>query len=138
MLLVLTIAVIAMALVAPNFSRGLDSIQLQSASREIASALRYLRGHAVSNNVEAEFNVNVETNVYEITGRSKVYSVPRSISMRLITADTEVTGDDGGIIRFFPDGSSTGGRVTLIAGNRKRLVDVNWLTGSVEIFTEAE
>ncbi len=134
----LTIAVIAMALAVPNFSRGLDSVRLQSASREIASSLRYLRGHAVSKNVETEFNVDVETNVYQITGRSKVYSVPESITMRLTTADSEVTGEKSGIIRFFPDGSSSGGRVTLEAGNRKRLVDVNWLTGSVEIFSEAE
>lgn len=138
MLLVLTIAVIAMALVVPNFSRGLDSVRLQSASREIASSLRYLRGHAVSKNKEAEFNVDVKTNVYRITGRNKDYSIPQAIRLRLITADTEVSGEDEGTIRFYPDGSSTGGRVTLEAGNRKRLVDVNWLTGHVEILTEVE
>ncbi len=138
MLLVLTIAVIAMALVVPNFSRGLDSVRLQSASREIASSLRYLRGHAVSKNKEAEFNVDVKTNVYRISGRSKVYSIPQAIRLRLITADTEVTGEDSGTIRFYPDGSSSGGRVTLEAGNRRRLVDVNWLTGHVEIFAEVE
>ncbi|MGA7117479.1 MAG: hypothetical protein WBY12_09835 [Hyphomicrobium sp.] len=36
-------------------------------------------------------------------------------------------------MRFFPDGSSTGGRVTLVAGERKRLLDINWLTGAVII-----
>lgn len=138
MLLVLTIAVVAMVLVVPNFSKGLDSIRLRSASREIASALRYLRGHAISHHVEAEFNVNVKSNIYHITGRSKDYSVPQVIRMRLVTADTEITGQDSGTIRFYPDGSATGGRVTLEAGNRRRLVDVNWLTGQVEILKEVE
>jgi general secretion pathway protein H len=38
-----------------------------------------------------------------------------------------------GSIRFFPDGSSTGGRVMIAAGNEKLSVDVNWLTGRVSI-----
>lgn len=135
-LIVLVIAVVAMALVVPNFSGGLGSVQLRSATREIASSLRYLRGQAVSKNTEAEFNVNVETNVYKITGKDKNYSVPESINLRLITADSEITGENSGTIRFYPDGSSTGGRVTLEAGNRKRMVDVNWLTGQVEILSE--
>jgi general secretion pathway protein H len=138
MLLVLTIAVIAMALVVPNFSKGLDSVRLQSASREIASSLRYLRGHAVSKNKQAEFNIDVKNNVYRITGRNKTYSIPKAIGIRLITADTEISDENQGTIRFYPDGSSTGGRVTLEAGNRKRLVDVNWLTGHVEILAEVE
>lgn len=136
MLLVVAIAVIAMVLVAPNFSRGLDAVRLQSASREIASSLRYVRGQALSSNREAEFNLNVKANAYRVSGRDKSYSVPRAIRMRMTVADTEVTGEDAGTIRFYPDGSSSGGRVTLEAGNRRHLVDVNWLTGHVEILTE--
>ena len=36
-------------------------------------------------------------------------------------------------IRFFPDGGSNGGRITLAAGERKYDVDVDWLTGRVAI-----
>ncbi len=138
MLLVLGIAVIAMAVVVPNFSKGLDSIRLRSAAREIASSLRYLRGHAITANKQAEFNLNVKTNVYQLTGQSKTYSVPKAIKLRMITADSEIDDENSGTIRFYPDGSSTGGRVTLATGNRKRLVDVNWLTGQVEMHTEVE
>lgn len=136
MLLVLSIAVIAMALVVPNLSKGIDSIRLTSTSREIVSSLRYLRGRAISNNRATEFNLNIKTNVYHLTGQNKAYSVPDTIRMRLVTADTEIDGEDSGTIRFYPDGSSTGGRVTLVAGNRERLVDVNWLTGQIEMRTE--
>ena len=38
-----------------------------------------------------------------------------------------------GAIRFFPDGGSNGGRLTLAAGERKFNVDVDWLTGRVAI-----
>jgi general secretion pathway protein H len=36
-------------------------------------------------------------------------------------------------VRFFPDGGSNGGRITLAAGDRKYDVDVDWLTGRVAI-----
>ena len=52
---------------------------------------------------------------------------------RLYTAQSEIVDDKHGAIRFYPDGSSTGGRVTLASGERKFLVDVDWLTGRVTI-----
>ena len=36
-------------------------------------------------------------------------------------------------IRFFPDGSATGGRVRLARDNRQYVVVVDWLTGSVSL-----
>jgi general secretion pathway protein H len=42
--------------------------------------------------------------------------------------------DEGtGRIRFFPDGSATGGRVTLIGQNQTLVVDINWLTGEIKL-----
>ncbi len=38
-----------------------------------------------------------------------------------------------GGIRFYPDGSSTGGRVTLSLEGLQMRVDVEWLTGRVRI-----
>ena len=36
-------------------------------------------------------------------------------------------------VRFFPDGSSTGGRISLIAGEREWQVEIAWLTGEVRL-----
>ena len=44
-----------------------------------------------------------------------------------------ISDDKVGAIRFYPDGSSTGGRITVASGERKYLVDVDWLTGRVSI-----
>ena len=38
-----------------------------------------------------------------------------------------------GSIRFYPDGGSNGGRITVASGARKFDVDVDWLTGRVAI-----
>lgn len=136
MLLVLTIAVFAMAVAVPNFSSGLASVNLRGASRDIASALRYLRGHAVSREKQAEFFIDVEKKVYTVSGKSGEFAIPDEFEVKLLTARSEIVGEGQGYIRFYPDGSSTGGRVTLTAGGNRRIVDVNWLTGHVEMFSE--
>jgi general secretion pathway protein H len=53
--------------------------------------------------------------------------------MKLYTAQADLVSDAVGSVRFFPDGGSTGGRVTIAAGERKFDVDIDWLTGRVAI-----
>jgi general secretion pathway protein H len=40
---------------------------------------------------------------------------------------------DTGIIRFSPDGSATGGEILLGSGVRQVRIDVQWLTGEVQV-----
>ena len=138
LMVVLAIGVVAFSTIMPNFSAGTSSARFKSAARDIASALRHVRGRAVSTLKQAEFFIDVEKNIYRVSGKDKEYRVPEKIQLGLFTAESELTGDQQGIIRFFPDGSSTGGRVTLEEGNRKRLVDVNWLTGLITIRSDEE
>ena len=51
----------------------------------------------------------------------------------LFTARSEQLSEKGGAIRFFPDGSSTGGRITLSIDSMRYLVNVDWLTGRVKV-----
>ena len=37
------------------------------------------------------------------------------------------------VITFYPDGSSTGGRVTLRDEDNGYVVDVDWLTGRIDV-----
>jgi general secretion pathway protein H len=55
------------------------------------------------------------------------------IDITLFTAQSELTDAKTGAIRFYPDGSSTGGRVMLAREDRKFLVEVDWMTGQVKI-----
>jgi general secretion pathway protein H len=45
----------------------------------------------------------------------------------------DLVNDRVGAIRFYPDGGSNGGRVTLAAGERKFEIDVDWLTGRIAV-----
>jgi general secretion pathway protein H len=132
-LLVLTITLAAMAVVAPNLASGNQSSMLKGAARDLASALRFARGHALTTHQDAKVSIDLEENTYEVTGREKLFQLEKEIDITLSVAQTELSGTGAGGIRFFPDGSSSGGRVTLELGGQTQTIDINWLTGQVEI-----
>ena len=132
-MIVLVLAVLIMGVVVPRFSSGTASVQFRSATKEVASGLRYIRMQAVTNNQETEFIFNLDENYYQLSGREKVFPIPDDIAVTVYTTTSLDSNNQQGVIRFFPDGSSTGGRITLETEDYKRLIDVNWLTGQVEI-----
>ncbi|MDO9142445.1 MAG: type II secretion system protein GspH, partial [Methylobacter sp.] len=73
---------------------------------------------------------------YTVSGRDKQYKIPETIEITVVTAQTELTGEGAANIRFFADGSSTGGRVTLERDHSVWKIDINWLTGQIELETE--
>ena len=133
LLLVIVIIAMAVAVAAPNIGSGNQTATLNGAAREIASALRFARGHALTHRKESVLLLNLENNTYQLTDRKKTYKIAKDIAVTLDAAQSQVIDENQGGIRFFPDGSSTGGRITLEIGENKRQLDVNWLTGQVEI-----
>lgn len=130
---VLVIAAAALAVVAPNLGSAMARTELTSSTREIASGLRHVRGHAMASGRPAEFWLDVQRHQYSVGDKPKPRGLPDSVKLTLVTADTQAARDGRGFVRFFPDGSSTGGKVVLEAAGDKRLVEINWLTGYVRI-----
>lgn len=133
LLLVIVIIAMAVAVAAPNIGSGNQTASLNAAAREISSALRFARGHALTHRKESVLLMNLEDNSYQLTDRKKQYKFANDIAVTLDVAKSQIIDKNHGGIRFFPDGSSTGGRITLELGESKRQLDVNWLTGQVEI-----
>lgn len=133
LLVVLVIVVGGLAIIGPNIGSGQASSQIKSAARDIGSALRFVRGHALASQQPARFSLDLTENSYQIEGRDRVYHLPKNIEITLVTAKAEITGEGQGRIVFFPDGSSFGGRITLELEQFKRQIDINWLTGDVKV-----
>ena len=131
-LIVLVIAVIIMGVVGPRISSGTSSVKFRSITKEVASGLRYARMKSISENRKVEFTVNLEQHFYQIGDENKSYPIPEDIEITLVTAASQVIGEEQGSIIYFPDGSSSGGRITLGTEQHKRLIDINWLTGMVD------
>ena len=130
---VLFIIVLGFMAVGVNIASGTRSTQMQAASRDLVSALRYARGHALLSHQTIAVAVDLSNNSYRISNRDKSYQLPEELALTLVIAEDEFVGDEIAQIRFYPDGSSSGGRITLEWGDLQRRIDVNWLSGKVEI-----
>jgi general secretion pathway protein H len=133
MLVVMVIMVLAYAMTAPMISAGMSGVELKAAARQVAAGLRKARSEAVAQKNEVALILDVEGRQFKFGSGKHAYRLPEKIEISLFTAQSELTGEKTGAIRFYPDGSSTGGRITLSRDERKYLVDVDWMTGQVKI-----
>jgi general secretion pathway protein H len=129
--LALGVVIYGMVLAVP-FGKA-SAADLKAAARSLAAGLRTAQSSAMATRRDALLTIDMEAREYIATGEQQVHSLPKSLDLKLYTAQTEVTSQSRGSIRFYPDGSSTGGRITVSSGERKYLVDVDWLTGRVAI-----
>jgi hypothetical protein len=82
---------------------------------------------------DAAWVLDIGSNRYSIEGDHRTGSLPAGLDIELVAAEEEMQSDSVGAIRFYPDGSSTGGRVILKRGDGGYQVGVNWLTGRILI-----
>lgn len=127
LLVVLAILGVVVGLAVPLFGRAMPGLQLQAGARAVAAELRSARGRAIAANDEFVVAVDVQ--------RRTVGSVALdpSIGLSLYTAAEDLIDGGAGRIRFYPDGSSTGGRVRLVGAGRQYDVRIDWISGAVTI-----
>lgn len=131
--LMLVIVLIAMSyvLVPRYLFSGVSGADLKASSRDIAAGLRMARAEAVTSRRDAALVLDMDKRNFTVAGGTR--QLPEAVELKLFTAQSEIVSERRGAIRFFPDGSSTGGRITVASGERKYEVDVDWLTGRVTI-----
>lgn len=133
LLVVISVLAMALAIVPPMLTTATTSAEVKSAARELASALRHARSRAIARGQELAVTVNVRSRRYQITGMPGEHALPARLDLKVYGDASESPDDDTGGIRFFPDGSSTGGRISVAGGQRSMLVEVDWLLGRVSI-----
>jgi general secretion pathway protein H len=132
--ILVTLAILGFALVlfvgykAP-WSTTLD---LKGAAAELAQQLRLARTEAIARDRPVEFALDLAHHSYRV-GDGPAHPLPASLAVQMLTIVGEQQGPGGGAIRFNPDGSSTGGRISLSDGGRRIAVGVDWLTGRVAV-----
>lgn len=132
LLIVLVIIAIVSAVAVPIFT-STSNAEMKSAARQLASGLRLARSAALTQRRETFLVIDLAGRRFKVDNEAKEYPLPRNVELKLFTAQKDLIDDKVGSIRFFPDGGSNGGRITLAAGERKYEVDVDWLTGRVAI-----
>ena len=112
----------------PMRSQGLET---RAAAGALAQSLRAARAQAIA--TDRDVRVAIDPSRHEFAAdNSPVQHVDPGIDM--VVRPPALTGlGTARIIRFSPDGSSTGGEVLLGNGRRRLDVSVEWLTGRVRV-----
>ena len=131
--MVLVMAVLLVALVPPLLSGMSGAAELRSAARQLAAGLRFARNEAVARQREAVLTLDLVRRRFAVSGDPREIALPESLALHLYTAQSELLDQATGNIRFFPDGSSTGGAITVSGAKLAYRVNVDWLTGAIAI-----
>lgn len=130
-LVVLMILGLTMAVVVPAVSKGFGN-SLDENARTVQLALRKARSAAVLQQRSMAVLVDLNAKSVRQEYSKRTSDISERLSLRVSGAASEQSGSVAGI-RFFPDGSSTGGRVMLAVDGESVSVNVDWLTGRVSI-----
>ena len=128
----MTILGLALALIVgyrPPWSGGLG---LRGTAAELAAGLRVARSEAIVRNRPVAFQLDLAGHRYQV-GEAESRPLPPQLTIALLTVAGEQRGSTTGDIRFNPDGSSTGGRISIGDGTRSIDVGVDWLSGRVSV-----
>lgn len=128
----LVIVGLMFAIVPPRLDGALERMQGKTAARELITELKQARNHAINLSKSARLVINIEKNTLTLDDRAPE-KLSDKIKLGLLTAQTEQISDQAGAIRFFPDGSSTGGRIKVATDQLAYYVDINWLTGKIAL-----
>lgn len=135
LLLVLAVLALLAGLVVAYLPAGATRTEVVASAREVASGLRRARGAAIAGNTPVAFVLDVKNRSYRV-GTEALVRLPAEIALTLDTARSERANRFAGGVRFYPDGSASGGRISLRgAGERAAVavVTVDWMTGRVDV-----
>jgi general secretion pathway protein H len=131
LLVVLGVLALVLAVAVPLLPGAADRTALRTATNEIAAGLREARSLALAHGRSAAFTLDTARRAYRVGDGASWHALPASVATELFTATQEQADDVAGDIRFFSDGSSTGGGVRLVQGKAGDEIRVDWLTGRV-------
>lgn len=134
----LTIGVLLVGLGGPRAVKLYDTMQYRDAVRGLAGAASAARLRAITSGQAVDFMVEPDAHRYAVQraetefDRDAARDVDDSLSIGAQSARQVMSEPGVAVIRFYPDGSSTGGSVTLRrdSGQGVRL-RVDWLLGRI-------
>lgn len=130
LLVVISIMAALIGLALPAFDRAMPGASLRSEASGVAGLLREARSRAIRDDASLAVTLDIGDRTISIPGRR--HRLPERIGVTLLTGSSEITRG-GGRILFHGDGTSTGGRLRLIADQQHVDVLVDWLTGRIAV-----
>lgn len=133
LLVVIVLIGVLAAISPPIFSNGVSAAEHRALARSVAQTLRFARSEAVANRTDVGVEFNLQDRTFQLPDGKRKGKWPENIALELTTTAAETVDEKRAYVRFYADGGSTGGRVTLKYKEREYRIDISWLTGHIAI-----
>lgn len=133
LLLVLGIMALAGVFAMPLVNRPAGEATLIATAQKLAGEMRMARSAAIRDNTERTMTIDLAARRFWVDGLTGASPIPSGITVDFVTLQAEQLSAERGRLRFFVDGSTTGGNVILKAGRRVATVELDWMTGHASL-----
>lgn len=133
LLVVFALIGLSLSVIGPRVGRSLDASRLQASVRALSATARQARSLARTEQREVTLTIDVLARTYWLDDRRKHPIRPISTKISVTGAGSERLSENQLGIRFFADGSATGGQIELSLANQLFSIEVDWLTGRARI-----
>lgn len=137
LLLVIGLLAVAAAMIAATTGGGWDGWKLRSSARDLCAELRLARTAAMSSGQVQQVLVDPRQRRWQASSGRKG-PLPSRIDIQVTAARQAQPQPEQAAIVFFPDGSSSGGRIDLQLRQVNWRIEVVWITGEVRVWRVRE
>ena len=131
LLLVITIIAMTIAAVSVSYRTDPSTTGLKSLAYTMSSRLRDLRAAAVAHGAERVAEIDAGRRVVRFHDGRAPLSFDPSIGIKVTAADSERRSQSQTGIRFYPNGSSSGGTIRLNRKQQTYEIQIHWLSGRI-------
>jgi general secretion pathway protein H len=130
MVAVMAIIALAASLTMTTIS-GTGRVQLKAVVMRTATLLRHERLSAILTGQVRQVSLDGQSRNF-VGDSGETVAIPRDVTLDLLGSDEEWSGRRA-VVRFYPDGASTGAALKLSREKAGYDIRVNWYTGSVAV-----
>jgi general secretion pathway protein H len=133
--LILALGILALVAVfaVPVATRPAGDATLTATAYRLANAMRMARAAAIRDNSERVLTLDLAGRRFWVDGVTGVSPIASGIAVDFITLRKEQLSAHRGRLRFFVDGSASGGNVILTGGGRRVAVKLDGMTGHASV-----
>lgn len=129
LLVAFTIMALALAILPVAYDKLTQAVTYQASIRDFVSDVSAARLQAMASGRSVALFVNPSAKTFGVSGQAPRHW-PSTYAVSVTVANQEISAGQVAHIRFYPDGSATGGTVTVLrAPNNGIHFRVDWLTG---------
>ncbi len=135
-LIALAIVGLMLAILPAAISRSLPNVKFATLVDEVAAQVRMTKAAALYRGRETALTIDLRSRQISGLGlhnNTQIVKIPEDVEITVRVGETDIQSVDNYRIRFFPDGTNSGLRLTLRRGDSEKRISVEWLTGIIHV-----